>query len=199
MYQLFETIKCVDGQLLNMEFHQERFDKSRKMYLACNDLILLREKISVPDECKSGVFRCRVTYSKKIEKVEFIRHEYRKIESLKLVSDNSVEYQFKYADRQHLTQLFEKRGDCEDILIIKNNCITDSYTANPIFFDGKKWWTPDTVLLPGTQRAKLLHEGKISVRKITPASLNSYMKVGLVNAFQSIENMPVIDIKNIRI
>lgn len=198
MCQLFETIKCVDGQLLNLEFHQERFDRSRKMYFDSNSSILLHERISVPDNCKTGIFRCRVTYLKQIEKVEFIRHEYRKVESLKLVFDDSVNYPFKYVDRNYLTQLFGKRGDCDDILIVKNNCITDSYTANPIFFDGEKWWTPDTVLLPGTQREKLLHEGKISVRKITPADLNSYIKAGLINALQSIENMPVIDVKNIR-
>jgi 4-amino-4-deoxychorismate lyase len=197
MSQLFETIKCVDGKLHNLEFHQDRFNRSRKTYFGCSDLILLHENISVPVEYNSGIFRCRVSYSNKIEKIEFIRHQYRKVESLKLVFDDLVDYKFKYSDRKYLTQLFEKKDKCDDFLIVKNNCITDIYTANPIFFDGKKWWTPDTVLLPGTQRAKLLKEGKIVERKITPSDLHLYTKVGLINALQPLENMPIIDIKNV--
>ncbi len=197
MSQLFETIKCEDGKLLNLEFHQDRFNRSRKEYLGTDKILLLEEIISIPDICKSGIFRCRVTYSNKIEKVEFLPHQLRKVESLKLVYDETIDYQFKYNNRQHLTQLFEKRENCDDILIVKNNCVTDSYTANPIFFDGKNWWTPDTVLLPGTQRAKLLKEGKIFTQRITHDSLYKFFKVGLINAFQSLENMPVIGIKNI--
>ena len=197
MSQLFETIKCNDGELQNLEFHQERFEHSRKMYFGCNDLIVLDQNIYIPTEFKSGIFRCRITYSDKIEKVEFILHQFRKVESLKLVYDNSIDYQFKYNNRQHLTQLFEKRENCDDILIVKNNCITDSYTANPIFFDGEKWWTPDTILLPGTQRAKLLQTGKISEKRITVNDLSKFEKVGLINALQSMENMPIIDVKNV--
>ena len=197
MYRLFETIKCENGKLINLEFHQERFNRSRKIYFGLDDFIALQKIIPIPEMYKSGIFRCRVTYSYKIENVEFIPHQYRKVERLKLVYNDFIDYQFKYADRKHLTQLFEKREDCDDILIVKNNCITDSYTANPIFFDGEKWWTPDTVLLPGTQRARLLQEGKIFEHKITPADLQKFEKVGLINALQPMENMPVIDIRNI--
>lgn len=197
MSRLFETIKCEGGKLLNLEYHQERFNRSRKDCFGSEEKLLLEEIISIPEECKSGIFRCKVTYSDKIEKTEFLAYQFRNVESLKLVYDDDVDYHFKYSDRNYLTELFEKRGKCDDILIVKNSCITDSYTANPIFFDGKNWWTPDTVLLPGTQRGKLLKEGKIFEKKITPDDLSKFSKVGLINAFQSIENMPVIKIKNI--
>lgn len=197
MSQLFETIKCEDGKLQNLEFHQDRLNSSRKEYFGSNEILLLDEIIAIPEECKSGIFRCRVTYTYKIVKVEFLSYQLRKVESLKLVYDDLVDYRFKYANRELLTHLFEKRENCDDILIVKNNCITDSYTANPIFFDGEKWWTPDTVLLPGTQRAKLLQEGKIFKQRITPDDLSKFLKVGLINALQSMGNMPVIEIKNI--
>ena len=198
MSQLFETIKCIDGKLQNLEFHQERFNRSRQMYFGQSNLISLDQNVSIPNEFKSGILRCRVTYSERIEKIEFIPYQYRKVESLKLVYDDSVDYQYKYTDRQHLIQLFEKREDCDDILIVKNKFITDSTTANPIFFDGEKWWTPNTVLLPGTQRAKLLKSGKISEQQITPDNLSKFEKVGLINALQSIDNMPVIKIENVK-
>ena len=197
MSLLFETIKCDNGKLLNLEFHQERFNRSRKEYFGTDEILSLDEIISVPEGCKSGIFRCRITYSDKIEKIEFLRYQLRKVESLKLVYDDTVDYRFKYTNREYLTNLFEKRGNCDDILIIKNGYITDSYTANPVFFDREKWWTSDILLLPGTQRAKLLKEGKIFMQRITKDDLPKFSKVGLINAFQSMENMPVIAIRNV--
>jgi 4-amino-4-deoxychorismate lyase len=154
-------------------------------------------EIEVPAEFRSGLFRCRVSYGQAIEKIEFIKHQYRPVSSLRLVEDNEIDYHLKYTDREKLNSLFEKRGSCDDILIVKNGYITDSLTANVIFFDGKRWWTPDTPLLPGTQRAKLIVEKKIYVAAITPADLKKYDKAGLINAMQDLDQMPVIPVANI--
>ncbi|MBN1984735.1 MAG: hypothetical protein JW761_00460, partial [Prolixibacteraceae bacterium] len=61
------------------------------------------------------------------------------------------------------------------------------------------WWTPDTPLLEGTQRERLLKQGKIRVCRITPENLSKYIKVGLINAMQDLENMPRIAMENIKI
>ena len=195
--QLLETIKCKDGKLYHLPFHQRRFSMARKEYLRATEHILLQDIIQVPENCKAGLFKCRVLYSQRIEKVEFLPPSYRTVKSLKLVEDNEIDYHLKYANRERLNQLFEQRGNCDDILIIKNDCITDSYTANPVFWDGQNWWAPDTPLLAGTQRARLLEEGKIKVCRITPADFHKYTKVGLINAMQDLENMPVIESKAI--
>lgn len=196
--ELLETIKCKDGKLFNLKLHQVRFDNARKEYFKCSDKIVLSEIIQIPPQFKKGLFRCRVCYSTSINKIEILPHQYKKIESLKLIEDNFIDYQYKYSDRKKLNELYKRRGNCDDILIIKNACITDSFTANPIFFDGEKWWTPDTPLLPGTQRAKLIEEGKILECKITAEDLSKYKKIGLINALQDMEKMPVISIKNIK-
>lgn len=192
MSPLLETIKLKEGKLFNLEFHNRRFNKARKEYFGVNSELDLGQKITIPDEFKLGLFRCRIIYSPEIEKVEFISHQYQKVESLKLVVDDLVDYRFKYNDRCHLQMLYDKRGECDDILIVKDGYITDSYTANPIFFDGIKWWTPDSVLLPGTQREKLLQETRIFECQITPDDLHKYQKAGLINAMQDVEDMPVI-------
>lgn len=197
MYQLLETIKCNNGKLFNMEFHQARFEKAFKEYFKMSTKINLFECIEIPEFAKNGLFRCRVTYSEQIEKIEFIPHQYREIKSLKLVEDNEIDYRFKYAGREKLLQLFGNHGDCDDIIIVKNGCVTDSFAANLIFFDGKKWWTPDTPLLAGTQRKKLLTEGQIFERRITTSDISKYSKVGLINALNDFDEMPVIDIANI--
>ena len=198
MCQLLETIKCKNGKLFNLEFHQNRFETTRKNLFSCSDKINLSKAIQVPKEFQIGLFRCRIIYSETINKIEFVPHQFRKIKSLKLIEENEIDYQFKYSDRKKLNSLFEKRGDCDDIIIIKNGFVTDSLTANIIFFDGKKWWTPDTPLLPGTQRAKLIHENKIEVCSISKNDISKYSKVGLINALWNFENMPVISIEKIQ-
>ena len=194
---LIETIKCLDGKLINLPFHQKRFDHARQECFGSGDSIDLEEVLQVPEETKTGLFKCRVLYSDKIEKIEFHSYTYRQVKSLKLVEDNKIDYHLKFADRKQLSFLFEQRGNCDDILIVKNGCITDSYTANPIFWDGHIWWTPDTPLLPGTQRARLLEEGKIKVCRITREDLTKYSKIGLINAMQDLETMPVIQMERV--
>ncbi len=197
MSLLIETIKCCDGKLYNLKYHEIRLNNSRKDFLGFENPIRLAEQIQIPGFAKKGLFRCRVLYAEKIEKIEFLVHKFRRIESLKLVEDNEVEYSYKYANRQKLNELFKQREKCDDILILKNGCLTDSYTANPVFFDGKVWWTPNTPLLPGTQRARMIDEAKISVCRITPEDLKHFQKTGLINAMHDLETMPVIPVKNI--
>lgn len=195
--ELLETVKCLNGKLYNLEWHNLRFNQARKIYLGLSTKMNLGNFVKVPNSFKKGLYRCRINYSKTIDVVEFIPHEYKEVHSLKLVEDNEIDYAFKFSNRQKLDSLFELRGDCDDILIVKNACITDSSTANPIFFDGAKWWTPDTPLLEGTQRARLISEGLLSVCRITPNDLTKYEKVGLINAMWDMAKMPVIDTKNI--
>jgi len=198
MCQFFETIKCEDGKLFNLKWHNFRFNRARKEHFGNSSEIDLSEIITIPESCKKGLFRCRVIYSKTIDKIEFIQHQYRRIESLKLIEDNGIDYRFKFLDREKLNKLFEKRGDFDDILIVKNGIISDSSIANCIFYDGQKWWTPDSPLLHGTQRAKLISEAKIKTCKITPATISKYKKVGLINAMWDLENMPIIEIDKIQ-
>lgn len=197
MCQLFETIKCRDGELYNLKFHQARFEKAQNEYFGISPHANLFKEIEIPEFAKTGLFRCRVTYSKQIEKIEFIPHRYREIKSLKLMEENKIDYTFKYTDRENLQKLFELRGNCDDIIIVKNGNITDSFAANIVLFDGNKWLTPDTPLLPGTQRAKLLTERIIFEEKIKVNDLGNFEKIGLINALNNLQEMPVIEFANI--
>lgn len=198
MCRLIESIKCKDGKLFNIDYHNFRLNKSRKELFGASNLIDLKAEIAIPVQAKKGTYKCRVLYTKKIENVEYTVHQYRKIKSLKLIDNNEISYNHKFENRTLLNNLFEKRGDCDDILIVKNGLITDSSPANVIFFDGEKWWTPETPLLPGTQRSRLLDEGKIFQSSIKPNDLIRFKKAGLINAMQNLITMPVIPIENIQ-
>lgn len=195
--KLLESIKCLNGKLSNIEKHNERFNRSRKECFGADNEINLLEVLRIPENVNIGLFRCRVIYTREIEEVEFVPHHYREINTLKLVEDNHIEYGFKFADRKTLNNLFAKRGDCDDILIAKDGFITDSYTANIVFFDGSKWWTPETPLLAGTQRSRLLEEGRIFECSITPADISKYTFAGLINAMWDLEELEPIPTRNI--
>lgn len=197
MYPLFETIKCNKGKLFNLRFHQARFDNARESYYGITEKINLKDIIEIPACAINGLFRCKIIYTNKIKKIEFIPHQYREITSLKLVEDNEIDYRFKYSNRQRIQKLFELRENADDILIVKNGLITDSSAANSVFFDGQKWWTPKSPLLPGTQRARLIEEGKIFVCDIYPEDISKYEKAGLINALNDLQEMPTIFTQNI--
>jgi len=123
-----------------------------------------------------------VVYGKDIEAIEFKPYQPRPIKTLKLVKDNEIDYSFKYADRENINLLYERRGNYDDILIVKNNLVTDTSYCNIIFFDGNKWLTPEFPLLKGTKRQQPLDGGKISVAKIIVESLRSFHEFMLINA-----------------
>jgi len=167
----------------------ELFPEAEKINLAA--------EITVPENCTSGIFKVRVLYGPAIDKIEIEPYIFRKIESLKVVHHESIDYHLKYTDRQILQELFAQRGDCDDIIIIKSGCVGDSYTANLLFFDGMNWFTSTTPLLGGTKRQFLLDRGIISEKEIREEDIRSYQKVGLVNALIDFEEMPVIPVDQI--
>jgi 4-amino-4-deoxychorismate lyase len=199
MSLFIETIKIDQGKLKNLEYHQERFEQTRLRALGLKSHPLLEELIQVPEGLEKGLFKCRVSYEKEIVLVEYEPYTYRKVQSLKIVHSDSIDYSYKYADRSELEKLLQKRGECDDILVVKNACISDSYYANLIFWDGSIWATPDTPLLPGTMRASLLKKGLIKESRITPDDLAGYQKLKLINAMNDLEHAPEISIESIHL
>ncbi len=182
MCRLFETIKVINKNLQNIEYHNSRLNSSRKELFGADDFIYLENIIKIPSSLSDDVYKCRVIYNKKIEKIEFEPYKPRIIRSLKLVECNDIEYGFKYHDRSMINELFEKRGDCDDILIIKNGWVTDTSFSNIIFLNGKQWVTPSHPLLFGTKRQKLLDEGKIISKKIKSEDISKYQGARLINS-----------------
>ena len=197
MCLLLETIKIVDGKPQNLDYHQVRFENVRKSMFGLKNFELLSEIIKVPEYAQNGLFRCRLLYTEKIEKIEFLPYNFRQIKTLRLVESNGIDYSYKFADRTELEYLFNQKDICDDIIIVKNGLITDSFAANLVFYDGKKWWTPESPLLKGTKREKLLAEKTISACKIEVGDLQKYSLAGLINAMTEFDTMPVITLENI--
>ncbi len=197
MYQLVESLKLSDGNLQNLDYHQSRMDRSMNELYPGAEKINLSKAISIPENAKTGLFKVRVLYRHSIESIEIEPYIFRIIQSLKVVHHEQIDYHLKYTDRQILQELYARRENCSDIIIVKNGLVTDSFAANLLFFDGEKWVTPTTPLLKGTKRQYLLDLGIISEREIREEDMMSYHKVGLINALLDFEEMPVIPVEEV--
>jgi 4-amino-4-deoxychorismate lyase len=186
--RLLETIHILEGKALNLDYHQERMDRSRSQLGFKNRLEL---ELSPPT---NGEYRCRVLYKKEIEKIEFLPYKRKDISSFKLVHSDII-YDLKYEDRSEINALLEKHPEADDIIIIKDALVTDTSIANLCFFDGTHWLTPKRPLLHGTCRQRLLQTQKILPADIDYRSLKDFSKIAIMNAmtdFHIIENAIIL-------
>jgi 4-amino-4-deoxychorismate lyase len=172
-------------------------NRSGKELFGSTDIISLNDIVSIPDNLSDEVYKCRIIYNPDIESIEFKKYTLKKIQTLKLVECNDIEYSYKFADRSALNELKKRKGICDEILIVKNGFITDTTFSNIIFFDGREWITPSTPLLKGTKRERLLNEGKIREAQIRVKDLQNFQSGKLINAMLDFDNSESIDIKSI--
>jgi 4-amino-4-deoxychorismate lyase len=187
MSPYIETISLQEGVLRNLPYHQARLERTRLRELGLSSHPRLEEVIQVPEGLERGWLKCRVHYGEKIERIEYEPHIRRRINSLKLVYSDKIDYTFKKADRSELQKLYAERGSCDDILIVKEDCLSDSFYANTAFWDGTGWFTPDTPLLKGTMRAFLLDQNLLREARIRIEDLVKYSKVRLINAMNDLQ------------
>ncbi len=194
MFPLMETLKIVGGKSLNLHFHQKRLEKSYYEIFHKKAPFYL-EQILAKQKLPRELHKLNFYYNDRDFLIKISPYFPRKIRTLKLVFDDEISYNLKYTDRTSLEKLREKRFPAEEILIVKHGKITDTSFSNVIFFDGRHWFTPDTPLLEGTQRAKLLTEGKIFLQTITPNCLNRFSHFALINAMlETGESFPISNI-----
>lgn len=198
MYLLVETIRVENGIPLNISFHNDRMIRSLYGIYGLRKEPFLDKILKVPEFAGSGVFKCRVMYDDKTSDIEFIPYTFRSVRSLKLITDENICYPYKFIARDKINRLMERRGDCDDILIIKNGMVTDTSYSNVIFKDNNgNWVTPSAFLLPGTRRANLLKNGLITEAKILVTDLFKYSEVKLINAMLGIDETEGIPVASI--
>jgi len=177
-----ETIKALDGEVFHLSFHQARYENVLREF-EIDEAQNLEKFLNPP---KIGIYRCRLIYdlSKTPHTINVTYYEYKKreVNSLKLIYDNEIDYSIKSSNRERLDELYAQRGECDDVLIVKNSLITDTTIANIAFWDSKRWVTPASPLLRGTTRERLLREGRIFEEEISVEDLKKFSKVALMNA-----------------
>ena len=198
MFPLFESIKIKDGKIFHLDLHQERMDESYHQYYGKTNIHQLEKIIHTQGIPKEGTFKCRLSYHRDECKIEMDSYLKKDIKSLRIVKCDELDYELKFTDRKKFNHLKDQNLDVDEILILKNDFLTDSSYSNIIFWNGIEWHTPSTPLLKGIQRKYLLSRNLINEREISVSDLGKYKKIGLINAMMDFEEMPIIDIKQIQ-
>lgn len=186
MCQLLETIRIADRRLINMAYHNERFNRSRRELFGITEELNLEDIVRLPGNLNIGTWKCRIVYDSTIHSIGFSPYTPRIVRSLQLVADDTIDYHYKYLDRTRFDHL-RSQIQSDEILIVKNGFITDTSYSNIIFYDGEKWITPSSYLLNGTMRQFLLDTSRIVCDEIRPADICYFKSARLINAMLDME------------
>jgi len=188
-----ETIKAVDGVVQNLDYHQQRLHSVLSSY--SNPIWhTLKSHLNPP---KKGLYKCRVVYDDKELDITYKEYKKRRVESLKIVYNDEIEYSKKYLERKLLNELFALKDNCDDVLIVKSGLITDTSIANVAFYDGEKWLTPKRPLLKGTTRQRYLETKKMIERDIFVDDIKDFTKIALMNAMIDFDIIPIYNLEEI--
>ena len=182
-----ETIKVYDGQFCHLAYHERRARATAFAVFGCSldwDL----SGWAIPDELCRGLVKCRVVYDTVVREVTFTPYVFRQIGSLRLVEDEVIDYTYKSTDRSGLERLLAQRDGCDDVLVVRRGMITDTSFSNVVLEDVTGLYTPDTFLLDGTCRRRLIDGGIVQVRSIPVTELFRYDRLYLINAMIGLED-----------
>ena len=179
----FETIKCDDYAVFNLEYHAKRIAKTIGLNINIGDYIY-------PPSNK--LLKCKLIYTQEgIFDVEYQEYKKRDIRSFKIIHDDNIEYSKKELDRTSIDEIYAKKADCDEIIIVKNGIVTDTSIANiAVLYEGI-WYTSKKYILEGTTRNRYLDDNYLVEKDITLKMLEKSEKISLMNAmvdFDIIEN-----------
>lgn len=184
----FETIKCFDEDVLNLEYHKKRIADT------IGKNINLEEYIYPPT---NQLLKCKVIYnSDEILDINYSAYKSRTIKSFRPVYCDDIEYKYKSTNRKKIDELYEQKKGADEIIIIKNGLVTDTSIANIAILIDDIWYTPKKPLLEGTTKNRYIKDGILKEKDIDMTILKSAKKIALLNAmidFRILEEYQIIE------
>ena len=187
MCQFIETLRIEEERIMNLEAHEKRMNDTIKDFFPQASRVDLRKHIMLQEHTTRT--KCHIEYNNALLSVSYHPYRPRQVNSLWLTECNTINYSYKYKNRNLLQLLYDQRCHCDDILIVKNGFVTDTSIANIAVYDGFQWYTPAHPLLKGTQRALLLRQGILKEKDITPQELFHFQKLCTINSMLDFEEM----------
>jgi len=126
MYRFIETIRLENHRLQHLDWHNKRLNETRTHFFASAPELDLKDILILPDNLDDGVYKCRVVYQAEIVDVTFQPYIPKRVHSLRLVTDDHADYSYKFENRAMLELLLTQKGEADDILIVRDQCITDT-------------------------------------------------------------------------
>ncbi|OAV44949.1 aminotransferase class IV [Lewinella sp. 4G2] len=179
---LLESIRLEDGQFSNLALHQKRLDRARRVSFGKPKKLRISDIIDGLDVPQQGTHKLRIVYGEDLISAEFHPYSIKPITSLKVVKADGLDYGHKYSNRDGIKHLFERRGKCDDIIMVKHGYVMDASYANLALYDGRHWYTPAYPMLRGVRREQLLKEKILRPAIIRDRDLGNFQMARLVNA-----------------
>ena len=196
MSRFIESIKIEDQKAFLLDLQQQRVNQTLAHFgkVGSIDLAKIFKKLEHDED---GLYKLRIVYDldKKFT-TQLIPYAIPEIENFQLVENNSYDYSFKFEDRKEFERM-KTKAKTEEIIVVKNNHITDTSYTNILFLKGKEWFTPTTYLLNGVMRQHLLHEKKIKETEITLQNIKEFSHFQLINAMNDFDDMFIYPIERI--
>ena len=171
--QYFETIKCYDYEVFNLEYHIKRIADTIGMNINLEEYIYpINDKL----------LKCNVIYDISgildIQYQEYIKKE---IFSFAIIYDDDIIYNKKSIHRECLDK-YKKELNSDEIIVVKNGLITDTSIANIAIYYDNNWITPTIPLLNGTTRNRYINNNLLITKDISVKMLKQTNKIALLNA-----------------
>ena len=180
MNQFVETIKIKKGEVMALPYHQARMERTIRHFFPSLSAMPSLAQLIAP-RADMQLSKCRVVYSEQgVEAVEYAPYAMRTIQTLMVIEADNIDYSYKSTDRSEINRLTTLKGDCDDIVIVKNGLITDTSFTNLAIFDGHEF---------------LLAQGAITEKDLTPEDLKNSEKTRLFNAMIDFGEIEIINTK----
>ena len=110
MCRFIETIRVEDGHPCLLSLHEERMNRTRAAFFPEAPLASLADCFS-EGMAGAGVWKWRLVYDREgIRECTCTPYVMRRVERLRLVSDDTIDYAYKRADRSALEACFARRA-----------------------------------------------------------------------------------------
>ena len=196
MYQFIESIKVEDQEVFLLDLHQKRVNETFA-HFGREGSIDLKKIFKDLDIDEDGLFKLRMVYDlNKTYRTQLIPYAISEIDDFQLVENNNFDYSFKFSDRTEFEKM-KTKARAEEIIVVKNNHITDTSFSNLLFLKGKEWYTPTTYLLNGVMRQYLLKNKKIKETESTLNNIKEFSHFQLINSLNDFDDMFIYPLEKI--
>lgn len=196
MSRFIESIKVEDRKIFLKELHQKRMNDTFSHFGKECRIDIYSLFLNLEHE-EDGLYKFRIEYDLDNNfKTQIIPYAISELYDFELVIDNEIDYNFKYYDRTQLQKLKDK-NHADEIIIVKNNQITDTSYSNLLFLKDKIWFTPKGYLLNGVMRQNLLQSKEIKETEITLDNIKEFTHFQLINALNDFDDMFIYPIEKI--
>ena len=191
MCRFIESIKLKEGEIFNLNAHQQRVNDTFLAFFPKTEPINLEQIIPQGDLPTNGFYKIRMVYDQANYNMEIQTYKPRKIKTINFKEVN-FEYAFKFENRSNINEL-KMASNIDELIFMRNGFLLDSTYSNLALFDGFQWLTPSTFLLNGTARQRLIRENKLIVKPIKYTDLHLFKKISFINAMNDLgENVLIL-------